>query len=232
MSEEPQQPATGGPSDTSRTPLRPTAEPAGFADDAMQATHTQLMREKEEPREGFAPTPIFLIFLFAGLMFWGGIYFANHSGDFNPAITDPRWKPGQGEAGAATAVAFDPVKHGERIFKNNCAQCHQLTGQGLPGTYPPLVDSEWVKGSEERFIKILLAGLSGPITVKGGEYNGSMPSFSALKDRDIAGVASYVRATWNGGEPVGEEKVAALRKASNRSTPWTAPELLKEHPLQ
>ena len=54
----------------------PSLEKANMQDTDMQDIHAQLMREKEEPREGFSPIPIFLLFAFAALCFWGGVYFA------------------------------------------------------------------------------------------------------------------------------------------------------------
>ena len=46
-----------------------------------------------------------------------------------------------------------------------CLPCHQPEGKGLPGVYPPLAGSDWVRGDASRLIKILLHGLGGPITV-------------------------------------------------------------------
>ena len=45
-------------------------EKAAMQDEHMQDVHAQLMREKEEPQEGFSPVPIFLMFMFAALCFW------------------------------------------------------------------------------------------------------------------------------------------------------------------
>ena len=36
----------------------------GFSDGRLVEVHSQLAREKEEPREGFSLTPIFIVFLF------------------------------------------------------------------------------------------------------------------------------------------------------------------------
>ncbi|MBL9216759.1 MAG: cytochrome c, partial [Opitutaceae bacterium] len=96
--------------------------------------------------------------------------------------------------------------------------------------YPPLVGSEWVTGSEERLIRIVLHGLNGPITVEGKEYNNVMaPLGGVLKDDQIANVLSYVRATWGNAAPeVQPETVAKVRsETAGRTSFWTAPELLK-----
>jgi hypothetical protein len=43
-------------------------------DDAIQEIHENLIKDKELPKEGFSFLPIALIFLFAGVCFWGGIH--------------------------------------------------------------------------------------------------------------------------------------------------------------
>ena len=36
---------------------------------------------------------------------------------------------------------------GERLFLDNCAECHQVDGKGIPGIYPALDGNEVVSGS-------------------------------------------------------------------------------------
>src|SRR5437870_10598632 len=75
--------------------------------------------------------------------------------------------------------------------------CHQSTGQGTPGTFPPLAGSEWVQAPEPgRIIRLVLDGGHGPITVKGQQFPASsaMPPWKEnLKDEEIAAVLTYVR---------------------------------------
>ena len=59
---------------------------------------------------------------------------------------------------------------GKKVYGNNCANCHQATGVGQPGSYPSLVGSEWVLGSKERLAAILLKGVQGPLNVKDATY--------------------------------------------------------------
>jgi mono/diheme cytochrome c family protein len=109
--------------------------------------------------------------------------------------------------------------------------CHQATGQGLPGAFPPLADSEWVLGPEQRLIRIVLHGLGGEIEVIGATYNGIMPAFGpstlSWSDDEIAAVLSYVRQEWgNAADPVSPETVAAVRaETADRTTAWTVAEL-------
>jgi mono/diheme cytochrome c family protein len=211
---------------------RDTLEKAGYEDEAMKKLHAQLMREKEEPTEGFSPVPIFLLFLFGALMFWGGIYLSNYSGGFQADAFNPNVKVDMSKD--VPQEIFDPIRRGQTIFRNNCAQCHQASGAGVPGVYPPLAGTPWVVGKEDRLIKILLHGLVGPIEVLGNTYNGAMPAIGSMRDRDIAAVATFIRQEWgNEASPIEESQVAAVRASVGpRSVEWTAKELLEIHPME
>jgi mono/diheme cytochrome c family protein len=205
----------------------------GLSDDNLQSVHAQMLREKSEPREGASPVPIvlllLLLFVFSGLIFFGGIYMARYSAGFSALAFDETVHPGEGEA--IDVQPPDPLVVGSRLYTQNCVVCHQATGQGLPPVFPPLVDSEWVTGSERRLIRILLHGLGGEIVVKGVTYNGIMPAFgpSTLNwsDEDIAAVLSFIRQEWgNAADPVSPETVAAVRaETADRTAAWTAAEL-------
>jgi mono/diheme cytochrome c family protein len=131
---------------------------------------------------------------------------------------------------------------GANVFvrDGHCATCHQPTGAGLAPAYPPLDDSPWVTGSEDRLIKLTLHGLYGPMEVKGVTYDPAkgvppMTPFGALlSDEELAGVLTYVRNTWsNKAAPVLPATVAKVRAATkDRSIFWTPEELLKAHPLE
>lgn len=209
---------------------RPTCEQSGYGDDAMQMVHTQLMREKEEPREGFSPVPVFFIFLFGALMFFGGVYITRFSGGFRPDVFDPAWAPTKTES---AAVAFDPLKQGKKLFARTCQQCHQANGKGVPGVYPVLAGSPWVLGREDRLANLLILGMSGPLVVLDHNYNGNMPTVGMWKDRDIAAVLTYVRQEWgNNAPPVSEATVTEARKSiGTRSKPWSPEEIERLFPL-
>jgi len=117
---------------------------------------------------------------------------------------------------------------GKQIYSTTCAACHQATGLGVEGTYPPLAGSEIVEGDDGKIARIVLHGLTGPVEVAGETYSGAMPAWGGvLKDPEIAAVITYVRGAWgNHAAPVTAAKVASIR-ASNaaRKTPWTAAEL-------
>jgi mono/diheme cytochrome c family protein len=131
-------------------------------------------------------------------------------------------------AAATMAAASTKLPDGKQVFSTTCAACHQVSGEGVPGVYPPLAGSEWVTGDEAKVVRILLHGVTGPIEVAGETFNGMMPPWGGtLKDEDIAAVLTYVRSTWgNTGAPITAAKVASIRAATtSRTTPWTAAEL-------
>ncbi|MFN5869908.1 MAG: c-type cytochrome, partial [Akkermansiaceae bacterium] len=72
----------------------------------------------------------------------------------------------------------------------------------------------------QRLIRVLLHGLSGPIELNGKTYTplGVMPGLGqnpAIKDQDIADLATYIRANWNNRSPQVEEKtVKEIRNAT------------------
>lgn len=100
---------------------------------------------------------------------------------------------------------------GATVYKT-CTPCHQATGAGIPGAFPPLADSEWVNGPVENLIRIQLRGLMGPIEVKGQTYNNMMPANATMSDEDIAAVLTHIRSNFgNNSSAVTPEQVKALR---------------------
>ena len=107
---------------------------------------------------------------------------------------------------------------GKEIYNRDgyCATCHQPNGEGLVNSgFPPLSETPYVLGDEERLIKIVLKGLQGPIEVNGKKYEGQVPMTpfeGLLNDDEVAAVLSYVRASFgNKAAPISAEKVKAVR---------------------
>ncbi|MFH1499326.1 MAG: cytochrome c [Verrucomicrobiota bacterium] len=206
-------------------------EQAGASDESIQKVHSILIREKPEPSEGYKPMPLFLLGFISTMIFICSIYLVHYRGGFDPLVYDERFDPATA-AGAGGPVELTPeqlLALGKKQY-NTCATCHQPTGAGLPGVYPPLAGSEWVLENEDRLIRILLDGMTGPIQVKGNTYNGAMPAFGAAgykwNDEKIAAVLTYIRQEWgNAAEPISAAKVKEIREADGRTKPWTAEEL-------
>lgn len=127
-----------------------------------------------------------------------------------------------------------PVKDhpGKVVYDALCLNCHQPTGLGLPGIYPMLAESDWVKGDASTLIQILTHGLNGPLKVSGQDFKQLAPipmPPMGLSDEQVADVLTYVRANFgNKAPPVKVDEVKAVRaKTADRATFWTAEELKK-----
>ena len=186
----------------------------------VQNVHAAIQREKREPRAGLEPLSMWLIGVYGLAIFLGGAYLGRFAGNFKGDGLDYSMTPvaaktgGAGGAGA-TVAELSPAERGKKIFSANCATCHQATGMGVAGQYPPLAGSEYVMGSTKRLGMILLKGLEGPVTVKGAQYGSAVmqPWEKTLSDAKIADVLTYIRQEWgNTGGPVAPEGIAALRK--------------------
>jgi glucose/arabinose dehydrogenase/mono/diheme cytochrome c family protein len=110
-----------------------------------------------------------------------------------------------------------PVNRGKLLYLQHCVMCHQSSGQGMPGTFPPLAQSDYLTNTQ-RSILALVQGLSGKITVNGVAYDGVM-SPVLLDDGKVADVLTYVRNSFsNAMGAVRIEDVAAVRAKSRFPT--------------
>ena len=121
-------------------------------------------------------------------------------------------KLAQAEAAAGADKTWnkdDLMARGKEVFGTNCSACHMATGQGLPGTFPPLVhgmefagseamtkpleelgfwkDGKIVLGPVDKHIGIVLHGITGTAMAAFGPQ---------LNDVDIAAVITYERNSW------------------------------------
>ena len=117
---------------------------------------------------------------------------------------------------------------GQKLFVATCSPCHQVTGLGIPGAFPPLDGSEWVQSDRtDRMASIMLYGLMGPIEVKGSPFANVMAPQGHLKDEELAAIASYVRSAWsNKAAPIEPSVFAEARKYWGLRGSLTVPELL------
>ena len=113
---------------------------------------------------------------------------------------------------ASGPYAFDPAR-GASLYAANCAACHQATGLGLPGAFPPLKDNVAVQDADPaKHIEVILKGLQGQV-INGTSYPTAMPPFAtALNDADIADIANHERSSWgNQGKLITAEQVKDAR---------------------
>ncbi len=103
---------------------------------------------------------------------------------------------------------------GERLYLDNCAACHFVTGQGAPRVFPRLDGATVVNAdSPSGLLHVILAGASTPSTDKAPSVL-VMPGFAQrLDDREVAALASFVRQGWsNQAASVSERQVSRLRE--------------------
>jgi cytochrome c oxidase cbb3-type subunit 3 len=92
---------------------------------------------------------------------------------------------------------------GERLYSNNCAQCHASDARGNKG-FPNLTDGDWLHGGTPEKITE---------TITGGRV-GNMPSMAAAigSPEDIKNVANYVLTLSTDGQKIANPAMAAIGK--------------------
>lgn len=100
-----------------------------------------------------------------------------------------------------SSILYSAENEGERLFLENCAECHQPDGSGIPNVYPALAGNELVEGSGVDVALMLIIG------------RGEMPSFDgAISSTDMASIINYVRnAFGNQGELISAETIESLK---------------------
>lgn len=204
----------------------------------LDRLHAAVKREKVDLAPGTEPAPMWVIFLFMIVAIIAGGQLGPMTGGYSFSVSnpfssssklggaDPRPKgPNDGAAADPFQTAMKKGSNGYAV----CGGCHQGSGMGLPGQYPPLAGSEWVLGGTERLIRVVQHGLVGQVTVKGQNYNfpGGMQAFGAgMSATDLANVLTYIRNTWGNEAPmITKEMVEKVRADDKRATQWTMADL-------
>lgn len=212
----------------------PRLDQAAASDESLLAAHEKVLGKQPDEKARYKLLPLNLLFLFSGLIFFAGTYLNRYSGLFDSHVFNENVIPTA--AGAAPVAKVDPLVLGKKQYEAICITCHQATGLGLPPTFPPLAGSEWVTGSEERLIRLVVYGMTGPVKVKGVEYNAAaMPTIGKvansaynLSDDKVAAILTYIRHEWgNNSAPITTEQVAAIRGKEGDRKPYVQEELLK-----
>jgi len=196
----------------------PRLDQAAATDESLLDAHEGLLGRHPDDGARYRLLPIGILFTLSGLVLFSGTYLNRYAGHYSAGIYNENAKPSAGQA----APKMDPLALGRIQFQAVCVTCHQPTGLGVPGIYPPLAGSEWVKGPPARAIRIVVYGLKGSVHVEGKEFSAAaMPVFGQVSgtmynwnDDRIAAVLTFVRHEWgNGADPVTAEEVAAVRKS-------------------
>jgi len=213
----------------------PRIEQAGASDESILFAHEKEVGKKPNDAGHYKMLPLVLLFVFSGLTFYSATYLNRYSGKYHSEIFDENAHPA---AAGAAAAKVDPIVLGRKSYEQVCITCHQATGQGVEGIYPPLAGSEWVLGTPERVIRIVLFGLKGPLTVKNKQFGAaSMPVVGRVtgsaynwSDERIAAVLTYIRQEWgNKASAITPEEVAAIHTKVGDRKEWSQEELEKIH---
>ena len=87
------------------------------------------------------------------------------------------------------------IEDGALIYQDFCLQCHQSKGQGVPGSFPPLAESDYLKNNLIQSIQGVKYGMRGPIVVNGIPYDKLMAP-QGLDDEEVADVLNYINNSW------------------------------------
>ncbi|MES2733305.1 MAG: cytochrome c [Bacteroidota bacterium] len=104
------------------------------------------------------------------------------------------------------------IDAGSKVYSTYCAMCHQASGLGIPGVYPPLAKSDYLMADTKRAADHIKNGKQGEITVNDKKFNQVMPPQS-INDQQVTDVLNYVRNSWgNKGKKVTLAEVKAVKK--------------------
>lgn len=157
----------------------------------------------EDLREANNPLPLWwvglfvitIVFAFAYLAFYPGLGRMagqlgwSSAGEYADEVkkAEAELAPVYGRFASMTTeqMAADPAAHaiGERLFMNNCAQCHGSDARGSRG-FPNLTDDDWLYGgTPEKIVETITKGRSG-----------TMPPMAAAvgSAEDVKNLANYV----------------------------------------
>lgn len=139
------------------------------------------------------------------------------------AAVGPRSMPAgkADEAGKPTAAlltaAAPDMPLGARLYLDNCAACHFVSGKGAPEIFPELQGNAMVLGKDASpFVSVILNGTSVPSTDRRPMHLAMQGYADRLTDSEVAALATFVRKGWgNQASDVSESQVSKARKHSN-----------------
>ena len=226
---------------SSSSDLRPDLEESinvPEAHGALPSSQPAASREKTVRENGMEAVSLWLVLISAVVVLAAGATMGQ-GGDFFGYSEVIKKDYKQGPSPVPVEEAPEPIaigkllkKEGKKVYAN-CASCHQTSGMGTPGVFPPLAGSEWVLGNTERLAMIIKNGVAGKIDVAGTPYNGNMAAIGAnLNAKDLAALMTYIRSEWeNDASIVTPEMAAAAIEISKKrgGGQTSAEELNKSH---
>lgn len=120
---------------------------------------------------------------------------------------------GKDDKAGETDTGAEGLPDGQSVYSQNCASCHQSSGQGVPGVFPSLAGNSVVTADNpQKHIETVLNGAEGR-TIDGQTYPSPMPGFAgSLSNAEIAAIVNHERKSWGNDAPtVTEDDVARAR---------------------
>ncbi len=100
---------------------------------------------------------------------------------------------------------------GAKIYAEKCFVCHQVSGEGIAGAFPPLKNSDYLLADKKRAVEQVLNGSNEAMVVNGATYTIPMP-FQVDTHEDAVAVINYVlNAFGNNGGTITVEEVKDIK---------------------
>ena len=87
------------------------------------------------------------------------------------------------------------IERGQLLYEDLCLRCHMPNGEGVPGVFPPLANSDYLNDIKATIRIIKYGGIKEDLVVNGVTYNGYMES-QGLSNEEIADVTNYILNSW------------------------------------
>lgn len=100
------------------------------------------------------------------------------------------------EPGADASEIPEEYALGKEIFDTKCVVCHLADGNGMPGAFPPIANSDYLLEDPIRGINQTLNGSHEEMVVNGATYNAPMTPQVDTKEEALA-VINYVLKYFN-----------------------------------
>ncbi|WP_350291643.1 cbb3-type cytochrome c oxidase subunit II [uncultured Croceitalea sp.] len=130
----------------------------------------------------------------------------------DPSFAIPDFIPSSGTDAFAETTPDGQALDGKSLYIQNCAACHQPSGEGLAGAFPTLKNSPIVIDEDYDFmVRIIIQGYDAR-----DEYGVMPPLGDQLNDSEIAAIVNYERNSWgNEAARVSTEDVKRIRDFVN-----------------
>ena len=109
----------------------------------------------------------------------------------------------------AASAGAGVVVDGKALYSANCQSCHQESGEGLKGAFPPLKGSAVVNGDNlELYVDIIMNGYDARPEYGAMAAVGTNMNFT---ENDVAAIINYERTSWgNAGKKVTAEEIKKI----------------------